>query len=380
MIVSHAEFTNAGGIREDFFTASGAVKECFAEEAEALFAAYESELAKYGCSLASEMLLRIHLSDVTNQIEILKAILKDRCSFVSVIGQPPVDNRRIAIEAWHWQGAGKSMNGDALEISLENYKVLWFKKENLQSGGSFDRIHLDQAFYISQLPFDTGTGNKMRIFVVAQAAMEPFVDIHSHHPLGSNLGLRNHRLGVDSAPPSEPFSAGIHPWDVGLVDNHEELLAELEHIKCLAIGEIGLDKACTSDFVLQQEVLERQLEIAARRQLPVIVHCVKSTAEIVATLAHHPLQAVIFHGFIGSTQQARQITEQGYYLSFGFGALRSPRTIEALKACPSSALFLETDTSEVPIPELYAEVAKLRGTTTQTLTEEIFSNYTKIFK
>ena len=145
MIVSHAEFTNAGGIREDFFTASGAVKECFAEEAEALFAAYESELAKYGCSLASEMLLRIHLSDVTNQIEILKAILKDRCSFVSVIGQPPVDNRRIAIEAWHWQGAGKRVNGDALEMSLANYKVLWFQKETLQASGSFDQTYEEFA-------------------------------------------------------------------------------------------------------------------------------------------------------------------------------------------------------------------------------------------
>ena len=145
MIVSHAEFTNARGVREDFFTASGAVDECFAQEAEALFAAYESELAKYGCSLASEMLLRIHLSDVTNQLEILKSVLKDRCSFISIIGQPPVDNRRIAIEAWHWQGAGKSLYGDALEMALANYKVLWFKKEALQAVGSFDQTYEEFA-------------------------------------------------------------------------------------------------------------------------------------------------------------------------------------------------------------------------------------------
>ena len=220
----------------------------------------------------------------------------------------------------------------------------------------------------------------MRIFVVAQSAMEPFIDIHSHHPLGSNLGLRNYRLGIDTAPPSEPFSAGIHPWDIGDIDNYEELLAELENIKCLAIGEIGLDKARTSDLARQQELFERQLEIAARRQLPVIIHCVKSTAEIVAALTRHPLWAVILHGFIGSPQQAHQLTEQGYYLSFGFGALRSPRTIEALKECPSSALLLETDTSDTPISELYAEVAKLRSTTVQKLITEINNNYTKIFK
>lgn len=216
--------------------------------------------------------------------------------------------------------------------------------------------------------------------MVAQTAMERFIDIHSHHPLGDNLGLCNHRLGIDTTPPSDPFSAGIHPWDVDNITNREGLLAELEHINCLAIGEIGLDKACTSDFARQQELFERQLEIAARRQLPVIIHCVKSTAEVVATLAHHPLRAVIFHGFIGSALQAHQLTEQGYNLSFGFGALRSPRTVEALKECPSSALLLETDTSNAPISELYAEVAKLRSTTVQKLITEINNNYAKIFK
>jgi len=141
LIVSHAEFTSSGGIREDFFTAYCSEKEYFAEEAEALFAAYESELAQYGCSQDSEMLLRIHLSDVTNQFEILKTILKDRRSFVSIVGQPPVDNRRIAIEAWHWQGAEKRVNGDALEMNLNNYQALWFKKENLRSAGSFDQTY-----------------------------------------------------------------------------------------------------------------------------------------------------------------------------------------------------------------------------------------------
>ena len=141
MIVAHNEFTGSDGIREDFFTASGVIKDSFAEEAEALFAAYDNELAGYGCSAASEMLLRIHLSDITNQIDTLKAIVKDRSSFISIVGQPPVDNRRIAIEAWHWHGAEKRCSGDALEISLQNYPVFWFKKDELSASGSFDQTY-----------------------------------------------------------------------------------------------------------------------------------------------------------------------------------------------------------------------------------------------
>ena len=141
MIFAHNEFTSAEGVREDFFTVSGAAAESFAEEAQHLFEFYDNELAKYGCSAESEMLLRIHLSDVTNQIGILESVVKDRKSFISIVGQAPVDNRRIAIEAWHWQGVDKRCNGDTLEVMSENYPVLWFKKDELVSSGSFDQTY-----------------------------------------------------------------------------------------------------------------------------------------------------------------------------------------------------------------------------------------------
>ena len=209
--------------------------------------------------------------------------------------------------------------------------------------------------------------------------MEHFVDIHTHNPLGLNLGVRNYRLGVDAAPPTEPFSAGIHPWDVDSLPDTERLLADLENINCLAIGEIGLDKACTSNFATQQELIERQLEIAARRNLPVVVHCVKSSAEVVATLAHYPIRAVVFHGFIGSTEQAEQIWKAGYYTSFGFGALRSPKTLRTIEACPTDRLFLETDDSKISITALYKEVAHLRNVSIESLKNDIYNNYKRVF-
>ncbi len=209
--------------------------------------------------------------------------------------------------------------------------------------------------------------------------MEHFVDIHTHNPLGLNLEVRNYRLGIDATPPTEPFSAGIHPWDVDDLPDTEKLLADLESINCLAIGEIGLDKACTSNFATQQELFERQLEIAARRRLPVVVHCVQSNAEVVATLAHYPLRAVVFHGFIGSTEQAEQIWKAGYYTSFGFGALRSPKTLRTIEACPIDRLFLETDDSKTSIATLYEEVTHLRNVSTECLKKDIYNNYKRIF-
>jgi TatD DNase family protein len=91
------------------------------------------------------------------------------------------------------------------------------------------------------------------------------------------------------------------------------------------------------------------------------------------------LRGVIFHGFIGSSLLCQQLTKQGYYISFGFNALRSPKTMEALRSCPLNRLFLETDTTAKDINDLYAEVAKLKDIDIEELTENIYNNYTKLF-
>lgn len=211
--------------------------------------------------------------------------------------------------------------------------------------------------------------------------MKPFVDIHTHGPLKGSVGLRSYRLGIER--PTEEsgvYSLGIHPWDVCRVENTQQLLADLHTAGCVAIGEIGLDKACGVDLARQLEVFEKQAIVACSRNLPIVIHCVKSQQEVVNVLAHYSTPAVIFHGFIGSIQQAEQLWQNGYYLSFGFGALKSPKTVEALRHCPTELLFLESDTSKEPIKVLYEEVAIARGVSVEELRESIYNNYNRIFK
>lgn len=127
-MLRHAEFFAGNGIREHFFAGEASPAESFKEEAEALLAEYISIAARHGCSLESEMLLRFHLSDITNQAPFLKELLNGKSSFISIVGQPPANGGRIALEAWHWCGGKlKQMQEGMLEIVLKNYKVLWFK-------------------------------------------------------------------------------------------------------------------------------------------------------------------------------------------------------------------------------------------------------------
>lgn len=212
--------------------------------------------------------------------------------------------------------------------------------------------------------------------------MANFIDIHTHHTPKNGQGVVNFRVGKESfspLSPLSPFSAGIHPWDSAEVDEHfEELEKVLRNPLCVALGEVGLDKACGVDWGTQIDALTRQLPFAQHR--PVIVHCVRAQGEMVEILQQHKeLQSVIFHGFIGSKEQATELTKRGYYISFGFGALASPRTIEALRNCPSESLFLETDTSPRSIEELYGLVAEIRGIEIERLKEIIDNNFNRVF-
>lgn len=210
--------------------------------------------------------------------------------------------------------------------------------------------------------------------------MKVLVDIHTHNRLSGSTKVLNFRLGMESQPTERPFSAGIHPWDILSINAPlDSLFEQLKLVDCVAIGEIGLDKVCATPIKHQQEVFARQLSIAEKRQLPVIIHCVKANNEALEILSKYKLNGVVFHGFIGSTQLCQQLITQGYYISFGFSVLRSPKTIEALRNCPPKRLFLESDTEEQEILELYTQVATIKGITIEQLQENIFNNYKTLF-
>ena len=187
-----------------------------------------------------------------------------------------------------------------------------------------------------------------------------YIDIHTHHSTTSHPA---------------PQGVGVHPWraDVEPIDDDAIRTAEL-------VGEIGLDYACNVDRQLQEEVFCRQLSLAERYDKVVVLHCVRAFEPMMKILERYHLRAVIFHGFIGSTEQAKRAIERGYFLSFGEGAFRSPKTLKVMRTMPLSHLFAETDEAEVSIEEIYARIALERVIEVEELQNEIENNYNKIFR
>lgn len=191
-----------------------------------------------------------------------------------------------------------------------------------------------------------------------------FINIHTHHFSGEH---------------TEPRAFGIHPWDAEKVD-----ISTLDEYGPFteneAIGEIGLDFACEVDREQQERLFCRQLEIAQRLGKPIILHCVKAFEPTLNLLSRYLLKAVIFHGFIGSKEQAETALKRGYYLSFGHRTRHSPKSIEALRIVPLNRIFVETDESDRTIEAMYEEIADLKGVTIEALLIATNENYRTIFE
>ena len=186
------------------------------------------------------------------------------------------------------------------------------------------------------------------------------VDIHTHHPHPDVLS---------------PTMAGIHPWDAEQVSNLPDFSL------CDIIGETGLDYACVVDKGAQERLFRAHLEAAERLQKPIVLHTVRAFEPTIKILADYNIKGIVFHGFTGSEQQAREALRRGYYLSFGDRSLRSTKTRQAIASTPLDRLFCETDdNASLDIAEVYAEVAEIKGIMFEELEKNIYENYKRLFR
>ena len=186
------------------------------------------------------------------------------------------------------------------------------------------------------------------------------VDIHTHHP----------RPDVVS-----PTMAGIHPWDA------EKGCMLPKFRECDIIGETGLDFAREVDKAAQERLFRAHLETAEKLHKPVVLHVVRAFEPTIKILTDYNIKSIVFHGFMGSEQQAKEALRRGYYLSFGERSLRSPKTRQAIASTPLNRLFCETDDNPLlDIASVYAEVAEIKGVALAELERNIYENYKRLFR
>ena len=180
------------------------------------------------------------------------------------------------------------------------------------------------------------------------------------------------------------YSIGIHPWFIveGRIEADLAIIeSKLQEVNCLAVGECGLDKRIEVPMELQQMVFERQLLLAQKYQKPVVIHCVAAFQELIAIKKKLNISVpILIHGFSKNIQVAKQLVDNGFYISFGKYLLLNPELEAVFKSVPNNRFFLETDTVEEGIEAVYELAAKYKGVSVKEIQKLVSSNFLDVFK
>jgi TatD DNase family protein len=197
------------------------------------------------------------------------------------------------------------------------------------------------------------------------------------------------------------FTVGIHPSspadDIELNDLNslaEEIMSSEDSKLLFGIGECGLDfyrKRQPAD--IQERSFRYQIELANRLGLPVIVHSREAMEQTLAILRESCKTAGIMHCFPGDRNDARNVLDLGFYLSFaGNVSYRNAADIQASAAfIPLDRLLVETDApflTPVPLrgkknrPEYvvhtYRFIAGLRGEPVDRIAGAVYDNFMEL--
>ncbi|MBM7543147.1 TatD family hydrolase [Amphibacillus cookii] len=145
-------------------------------------------------------------------------------------------------------------------------------------------------------------------------------------------------------------AVGWHPVDA--IDFTSEELQWLEtlasHPKVVALGEMGLDYHWDkSPKHVQQDVFRKQIQLAKKVDLPIIIHNREATEDIVSILQEEQAETIggIMHCYNDGPEYVQACLEMNFYISLGgpvtFKNAKLPK--EVAKIVPIDRLLIETD-------------------------------------
>ncbi len=175
---------------------------------------------------------------------------------------------------------------------------------------------------------------------VDASSIGPMMDLHRRFPEQTSVAM------------------GLHPTEVG--EDWEETVGMmtglLEKGGFIAVGEVGIDLYWDdSGEQRQKEAFRRQLELAERLRLPVIIHCREALRQILEVIREvKPTVGLLFHSFTGGPDDVRQIREVADPM-FGINGVVTFKNAaplrESLPEIGLDRIVLETDAPYLaPVP------------------------------
>jgi len=164
---------------------------------------------------------------------------------------------------------------------------------------------------------------------------------------------KNNLILGDKYPEKILVSVGIHPMESQDSPVELEKIVEENYKKIGAIGECGLDFSGEFDQERQIIVFKKQIELAQKYKLPLIIHARKAVDEVVEILKEYKNISGVFHCYAGGNKRIKKILDLGPNWYFGIdGNLTYEIGLEeVVKNIPKDRIILETDSPYLtPVP------------------------------
>ena len=200
-------------------------------------------------------------------------------------------------------------------------------------------------------------------------------------------------------------AAGVHPTETAGLTEQDFLWLEqqLEEEKVIAVGEIGLDYHWDSPREIQQYWFERQLFLAVKKDMPVIIHSRDAAEDTLSIIKKAYRQAQenktrltgVVHCFSYGVEMAREYVKMGFYLGVG-GVLtfKNARKLrEVVEQIPLEYLVLETDgpylapephrgerNSSLNLTYVVREFARIRGMEEEEVIRATTANALRLYR
>jgi len=201
--------------------------------------------------------------------------------------------------------------------------------------------------------------------------------------------------------PELSFAVGLHPLDAAQwqSDTAQEIKAlAASDSRVVAIGETGLDFYKDDNQEQQIIVLQEQLRIARKLDIPVIIHCRDAAAKLKEVLIDFwqtdgSVKGVM-HCWGGNQTETQWFLDLGFYISYsGIVTFKNAKQVQAsAKIVPSDRLLVETDCPFLaPAPfrgktnepsyvlHVAEQVAQLRQVPLEQIAQETTANACRLF-
>lgn len=197
-------------------------------------------------------------------------------------------------------------------------------------------------------------------------------------------------------------TAGISPNDIPQTEDELWIMSEeIEKIakqsgKVVAIGEIGLDYYWNEENKeLQKLAFEKQIEIANRLELPIVIHTREAVMDTLAILKQKEVvKKGVFHCCPLNRELVKEALKLGFYISFA-GPItfkNSKNANEIMEMVPMDRMLIETDSPYLSPEPLRGKrndprnvrfvaqkVAEVKGMTLEEVAQITYQNAERLF-